>query len=312
MALIEYQRIILADSVRNDAFARALKKVIVKGKSVVADIGSGTGFLSFLAAGLGAKECVLYEQSELLELSRALAKENGIRNCRFVRAHSTEVPAPAKADIVMSETLGNFALEENILETMNDAQRFLKPGGALIPQGLTQYVAPIVTETLRKEVTSWDRTGHAVTFDAAKEFSLNNVYVRTVKTADILSQENAVQEWDAIDFRKKNKSVRSSVIEWKIDRAVTVYGFALWWEALLVPGVTLSTGPASPRTHWEQIYLPVAEPIDLKSADTLSLTIRSDSRYEVKINVAWEVAVRSKSGHKNTPQRFDMRRGYVE
>ena len=51
-SMIELQRKLMGDKVRNDAFHKALKKVIVPGRSVVADIGSGTGFLSFLAEDL--------------------------------------------------------------------------------------------------------------------------------------------------------------------------------------------------------------------------------------------------------------------
>jgi len=40
---IEYHRTLIADQVRNEAFFNALKSVIVPGKSIVADIGAGTG-----------------------------------------------------------------------------------------------------------------------------------------------------------------------------------------------------------------------------------------------------------------------------
>jgi protein arginine N-methyltransferase 1 len=284
---------------------------VKKGKSVIADIGSGTGFLSFLASRLGAKECYLYEQSALLNVSRRLAKENGIRNCHFIQKHSTEVRNPPKADIVISETLGNFALEENILETMNDTRRFLKTGGTLIPQSLTQFVAPLTTDTLWREVTSWDRVGSDLSFAAAREVSINNVYVRTIRRADILPQKNAIQEWDHVDFRQENSSIRSSTVEWKIQKRVTIYGFAVWWEATLVPGIILSTDPTSPRTHWEQVYLPVRDPVKTECDDILSLHLRSDSRYEVKINVAWEVRCSTASGHERTRQHMDMCQGYV-
>ena len=51
---IEYHRTLLADRVRNAAFHAALQRVIVAGKTTVADIGAGTGFLGFMAAKLGA------------------------------------------------------------------------------------------------------------------------------------------------------------------------------------------------------------------------------------------------------------------
>ena len=55
--MLELQRKLLGDRGRNAAFRKALKTAIAPGKSVVLDLGSGTGFLSFLAERLGAKEC---------------------------------------------------------------------------------------------------------------------------------------------------------------------------------------------------------------------------------------------------------------
>ena len=59
---------------------------------------------------------------------------------------------PPKADIVVSETLGNYALEENLLETLVDARRWLKKGGVLIPGRLRQYAAPVIASRLQAEL----------------------------------------------------------------------------------------------------------------------------------------------------------------
>ena len=71
---IEYHRTLLADRVRNDAFYAALRSVIVPGKTTVADIGAGTGFLGFLAAKLGAARVDLYETGDIAELARRLLR----------------------------------------------------------------------------------------------------------------------------------------------------------------------------------------------------------------------------------------------
>ncbi|MFH0851148.1 MAG: methyltransferase domain-containing protein, partial [Candidatus Peregrinibacteria bacterium] len=307
--MIEYQRIILSDNVRNTALAKALKSVIRKGKSVVADIGSGTGFLSFLASKLGAKECYLYERSELIDLSRALAHENNITNLHFIQKHSTQVRTPMKADIVISETLGNFAPEEGIIETMNDAHRFLAPGGTLIPRSLKQFIAPVLSDRLWKEVTSVDRIGHGLSFRAAREISCNNIYVRTLQPSDLLPE--SAQEWDSIDFHKKNKPIRSAKLSWTMERSARVFGFGLWWEALLQPGVALSTAPAAPRTHWEQIFMPVLKPLNLNKGDRLTLSFSIDSRQEIRINVAWDIRVCAADGTQLLRQSLDMQRGQI-
>src|SRR5687768_12642401 len=114
MSEIELHRKLLGDTVRNDALGKALARVLRPGMSV-ADIGAGTGFISCLARQLGAASCHLYEYSGALALAQELARRNRITGLTFVHAHSAEVKKPPKADVVVSETLGNFALEEGLL-----------------------------------------------------------------------------------------------------------------------------------------------------------------------------------------------------
>ncbi len=302
--MIEFHRLLLGDTVRNDAFTAALEKVIVPGQTIVADIGSGTGYLSFIASKLGAKECHLYEHDGgMLQMSKDIAKKNGIKNLHFHHSHSTDVRKPILADVMVSETLGNYALEENILETLRDARRFLKSGGTLIPQSLHQYVAPVTSDRLYRELNVWDGLGFD--FAAAKDTCFHNIYVRTVKLDEI----GETKQWDEIDFRAENDSIREATVDWEALKNQTVYGFVVWWGCQLVPGITLSTSPHQPPTHWEQIYLPVRDPIHIERGEKLQLSIRSDTRYEVKIHLQWEAAVMGHDGKKNVRYQGDMVKG---
>ncbi len=318
--MIEFQRLLLGDSIRNDAFYKALKAVIKPGVTTIADIGSGTGFLSFLAEKLGAKECHLYETSDALPLSKRMAKDNGIKRCKFFQTHSTAVKNPPKFDVVISEVLGNYALEENIIETLNDAHRFLKPGGIMIPLSLRQFVAPVTSSRLYDELNVWDRVGHGLTFNAAKELCMNNMYVKEILQSDLLPPlprrgeggwGGGGVEWDTIEFSEiKNKSVRSKIVEWKADHDHALYGFALWWETTLIRNITLTTSPFEPSTHWKQIYLPILDPLAVKKGQKISLALKSDSRYEVKINMEWETSISDAKGKLLKQVKQDMRKGY--
>ena len=62
---IEYHRTLITDHVRIAAFHAALAKVIDRGKTTVADIGTGSGILAFLASRLGAKKVYAYERAEI-------------------------------------------------------------------------------------------------------------------------------------------------------------------------------------------------------------------------------------------------------
>ncbi len=311
--MIEFQRKLLGDAVRNDALFRALKATITPGCTVT-DIGSGTGFLSFLALALGAKHCYLYETSrDLITLSKRIARANGLhRGCTFVHAHSRDIRSPMKTDIVISETLGNFAYEEHIIETMNDAKRFLKPEGVLIPQKLRQYIAPVVSDQLWKEINIWDdiTSSHRLDFGPAKEIALNNMYVKTVRPEDLLIPPPSGEgKWDSIDFTKKNTNKRDRLVTWIMPRETTVYGFAVWWECDLVPGVTLSTSPFARPTHWKQIFFPLLSPITTKREDCLTCAVASGSNNRTGLNVTWKTTLHR--GKRRIGQRQELRKGMI-
>jgi protein arginine N-methyltransferase 1 len=309
---IEYHRTLLADRVRNAAFHAALARLIVKGETTVADIGAGTGFLGFLAAGLGAKRVDLYEVAGVAGVARRLLRHNRLRNCRLIEMHSTEVMEPDRVDVVACETLGNYALEENIVETLNDARkRFLKPGGVIVPAGVRQLVCPVVSERHFAELAAWDRVGYGLDFGPAKTMTLNNIYVRTFAAGDLLQDARAARVWDELSFQHPNKTTRTGEASWTLDRRTLVHGLALWWTAELADGIALSTGPLDPRTHWEQLYLPVLAPIAVEAGQTLAARVRSTTSYARGTNVAWSLTVRDAAGRQLSHQSLDLEKGFL-
>ena len=309
---IEYHRTLLADRVRNDAFQRALAGVIVKGETTVADIGAGTGFLGFLAAKLGAKRVDLYETADIAAVARKLLRQNRLGNCRIIEAHSTEVAEPEQVDVIVSETLGNYPFEENIVETLNDARaRFLKPGGVVIPRAVEQFVCPVTSERYFRELSAWDDVGFGLDFAPAKTMTLNNIYVRTFAGGDLLDEAAAARSWDKLAFDKRNKTTRAGEASWAVAKATTVYGLALWWRVELVEGIALATGPLDPRTHWEQLYLPALAPIALAQGQTLTARLRSTTSYERGTNVTWTLIVSDASKREVLRQALDLEKGFL-
>jgi protein arginine N-methyltransferase 1 len=309
---IEYHRTLLADGVRNAAFHQALSRVIVRGETTVADIGAGTGFLGFLAARLGAKRVDLYESADIAGVARRLLRHNRLSNVRIAEVHSTEVPSPERVDVVVCETLGNYPFEENIIETLNDArQRFLKPGGIVIPHAVQQFACPVVAERFYRELCAWDDVGYGLDFAPAKTMSLNNIYVRDFSADGLLRRGEAARSWDKVTFDRSHKTTRAGEASWAAGRRTTVYGLALWWTAELVSGVSLSTGPRDARTHWEQLYLPVLAPITLEAGQTLAVRLRSTTSYERGTNLVWSFIVRDAAGGQVLRQALDLEKGFL-
>ena len=79
----------IADSVRMDAYAAALERVVKPG-SVVLDIGTGTGIAALIACRLGARRVFAVEPSSVIEVARQAARatasptaSSSSRSCRW-------------------------------------------------------------------------------------------------------------------------------------------------------------------------------------------------------------------------------------
>lgn len=309
---IEYHRTLIADRVRNEAFNRALAKVIVKGRSVVADIGAGSGLLGLMAAKLGARDVFLYEAAEVAGVAAQHLKANRARNCHLMPCHSTEMQDPPQADVIVSETLGNYALEEDIVETLNDARaRFLKPSGVIIPARITQFVAPVISDRIATELSAWERVGFDLDLSAATTMSLNNAYVRSFKPAELLGGVAGGKAWDTVDLTRPAKANRKGDARWTLEAAAVVHGFAAWWVAELVEGVSLSTAPGAPATHWEQLYFPLLRPLQGKTGDSVTVSLRSRSSIAAGTHLAWTATLTDRSGRQRDRQALDLDKGWI-
>ena len=309
---IEYHRTLIADRLRIETFHEALSRVVVKGKTTVADIGTGTGLLAFLAAKLGARKVWAYETAEIGAVAEKLKALNRMRAVELIPGRSTEIIEPEPADVVVTETLGNFALEEFLIETMNDARaRHLKPSGVLIPGSVEQLACPVIGSRIRDELCAWDRIGYGLDFGPAREMSLNNVYIRTHRPAELLDEGRAAQRWDRVDFHEKNRLSRRGTMQWTAATHIVVHGLAVWWTAELVPGVSLSTSPLAPPTHWEQLFFPALEPIALAPGETLVAEIRSRSSEDAGTDMAWTLETRDAKGKTGQRQALSLNKGFL-
>ena len=119
----------LSDSVRMEAFREAIQQVVKPG-DVVVDLGAGTGILGFLALQAGAAKVFAIEQSDSMDLAKAVAAKNGMSDrIDFLNKNSKDVTLPVQADVIVSETLGSFGVDENTLEFTLDARDPLSEAG---------------------------------------------------------------------------------------------------------------------------------------------------------------------------------------
>ena len=309
---IEYHRTLIADKVRNEAFYKALKAVIVPGKTTVADIGAGTGLLGLMASKLGAKDVYLFETAEVAGVAAKILKANNAKNCHIFPCHSTEFQDPPRVDVVVSETLGNYAFEENMIDTLSDAKkRFLNDGGVIIPSRVAQFAVPVIGPRIDTELRAWQSAGKGFDLSIAETMSRNNVYVRTLKPGELLDGGAAAKEWDRAELGAGRRSARKGEVSWRLKKSEAIYGFAYWWTADLVAGVSLSTGPGAPRTHWEQLYFPLLAPMQVGPGQSVLLSLRSTSSEAAGTHLAWTAVHSGKDGKSISRQALDLNKGHL-
>ncbi|MCP3956092.1 MAG: class I SAM-dependent methyltransferase, partial [Desulfobacterales bacterium] len=134
----------LADRHRIAAYKKAILDNIRPG-DIVADIGTGTGVLAFLALQAGAARVYALESNAIIETARKMSADNGfLEKIVFINADSREARLPEKVDVIITETFGGMGLDEGIIDILADArERLLKPGGVILPESMNLWALPV-------------------------------------------------------------------------------------------------------------------------------------------------------------------------
>lgn len=262
-----YQKSMLADQVRMKAYKKAIYEVVKEG-DVVADIGTGSGILAFFSAKAGAKKVYAIEQNDIIEEARALAKMNGLENrIVFVKGRSDKVELPENVDVITSELIGSFGIDENLSRFKIDARkRFLKPKGKLVPSWLELYLMPVESEAIRKAyVGLWSDNFYGCDFSPVRHSAVSQRYVTDCsgKTKQ-LAPPSMISR---IDFYKTDRIPLVFQTEFTISEKGILHGFLGYFCVGLSRSVILSTSPEKPQTHWQQTFFPLQSDEEVEEGD---------------------------------------------
>ncbi len=256
----------LSDTVRMDAYREAIHRCIQPG-DVVVDLGAGTGILGIWALQAGAAHVYAIEQTDAIDLARQIANANGFSDkISFIQANSLEVELEHQADVLVSETLGSFAIDENLLRFLPDARRrFLKPGGRMLPSALRLFAAPVDAPQTWNKLDFWRQQPGGVDFSPAFELFSRKILIESVKPTQLLSEATELESVDLATWEHSDYQWRGY---FSLQRKGMIHGMAGWFEAELA-GKWLGTAPGQPDTHWKQAFFPFRDPIHVIRGDVL-------------------------------------------
>ena len=285
MSMVELHRLMLRDRQRNRQFITAVSQVVKSG-DVVIDLGAGTGFLAMAAARAGAKRVYAIEAADVAGLGQQITEDNGFgKIVRWIAQPSTEVQLSQKADVLVSEIFGSHPFEENAHEFIRDARkRLLKPNARIVPRAVRVYVAAANFAAQRDDWDLFAQPIEGFDFSRLRQFSIESMYAH--EGAQLLSPPVLVE---TVELGGEVQSRRFQKAELVVTTAGEMSGLVQWFELDLCDGVTLSTAPAEPRTHWRQIFYPLREPRAVKADERLRVEISLDTRIEQPLSVRWKI-----------------------
>lgn len=264
----------LQDKVRVSAYRQAIFETVKDG-DVVVDLGSGTGILGFFACQAKAKRVYAIEQSDTIEWGQKLCAANGFQDRMvFIKGNSASIVLPEKADVIVSEMLGHFCLEENLTRFVVDArERLLKPGGLLVPSRAEMFIAPFEAfDAYDEHVEFWKRSIEGLDYSLVRPAATNRRYILLIPPNGILAAPICVKDLDFYSVQGDVTLDREATFV--IERNGILHGIVGWFEVQLSPNVRLATGPASQPTHWKQTLFPIAERVRVVEGDSVIARVR--------------------------------------
>jgi protein arginine N-methyltransferase 1 len=266
------QESLLLDKARCDAYREAIHRTVKPG-DVVVDLGAGTGLLSFFALQAGARHVYAIEMSAIADAAAELIAANGFQDrITLIRKNSKKVRLPERCDVLVTETLSSFCFDsENTVEFVVDARdRFLKPGGRIIPESADAFLLPFSSEAFGSGSFAWPF--YDLDYRPFAKKHLNEYRLVRASGKPLLALSSPASCY-TVDFRKDTQNPGKTFLPFRITADGRLDGFLGWFEARLCEGVTLSNSPYLPLTHWWQLYLPVLDQPHYCAGQTILLCL---------------------------------------
>jgi protein arginine N-methyltransferase 1 len=286
----------LNDRSRCLAYQRAVEPV-VRGK-IVLDLGCGTGILSFFAARAGAR-LVLAVDMDVPPGAEEVARSNGLADrVQFFRGRLQDIELPVDSvDVIVSEWMGGVLLMEDMLPVVLYARdRWLKPGGILLPDRARLFLAPL-------DDVAGISSKH---FPALRDTISSQMWVSVIDPTRFLAELSCILDLDLNTLQESDIKSYKTPFCFDLNEAGTLNGFGLWFDVLFnqsKPPVTLSTAPWLPPTHWAQALWILPVDIDVGQGDEVSGTFSQTKISPSTASFSAHVSIRSGSEEKISFER---------
>lgn len=270
--VLDFHASMLTDRVRTEAFMRAIMAAVRPG-DVVVEIGTGTGVLALFAAKAGARKVYAIERGPVIELAREIVAANGYEDrIELIAGASTEVDLPERGDLLVTETIGNAAVDEGIQLWVDDARRrLLEPHATIIPSRVSLQVAALELPRDAVELGRWGQRLYTLDFTPVQRLLTKQLVWDDVSPVSVVSEPVEVF---ATDLADGPRDVAATVM-FRSRRDAMIHAIGLWFDADLGFGIGLSNAPPNPVPSWSHGILMLEQPIAVRTGGAVVAEVRA-------------------------------------
>lgn len=258
----------LSDRIRTESYLNAIKKnkEVFKDK-VVLDIGCGTGVLSIFAAQAGAKKVYGLDFAEIADYAKKIVKDNHLEDkVEIIKAKVEDAEINEKVDIIISEWMGYFLLFESMLDTVLFARdKWLKPGGLILPDRARMYLAAIEDEDYINGKRNFWRNVYDVNMSCISPIFFSEPFIDCFECKYVISNACKIFDIDLNTVKVEDLEF-ASAYKLTFNRKDTFSGIIGWFDMdfdHLPNKITLTTSPFAKQTHWKQTIFYSKRSIDV-------------------------------------------------
>ncbi len=292
---VSLHRWMLRDRVRNEAYRQALARAVKPG-DIVLDIGAGTGILSVFAAQAGAARVYAVERTAIAGVARRMMKSNGVADrVEVVEDDLEDIDLPEKVDVIVSEWMGGLGVDENMLAPVVMARdRWLKPGGKMLPERVTAFLAPAWIEDFDEDLAYWRATPHGVDMSVIAELTSHDALMSQtpLRPEDLLAEPQQPWSHDAYtcSLAEADRTFEAT-LTFTASRSGRFSGLAAWFSADVFDGLVLTNAVGAPDTHWGRYLFPLARTIEVAAGTPIQVEFRCEHSSPGSCQFYWSVQI---------------------